>query len=257
MPYSNKSFVILISLLVVVFTGCSDSEPEPNNGGLADVSSDTETSDVDADSDVPEDSGADDTVTEDTSSSDSGPVDSGMSDDAGDWGDGDTESSDTAGMEDATNDTDSGDAVSDTEVDTGDTRNEAPGETCDVAIDVTAGGTFDGQTTVGLEDDYDASATADNCPAGSASGADIVYVVTPNSETTYTFTVEPQDASFDPFIYLRDDCAIATCLDGTVLNGPGTRESLEYTVSAGQTVYVIVDGELVTEGPFSLEVDVQ
>jgi hypothetical protein len=40
----------------------------------------------------------------------------------------------------------------------------------------------------------------------------------------------------------------------TILNGPGQPESLNVTVPGGTTAYIIVDGENVTRGPFTLTV---
>ena len=126
-----------------------------------------------------------------------------------------------------------------------------------MAVDVTTGGSFPGQSTVGQTDDYSSDPTAENCPSGLASGPDVVYVVSPASETTYEFSVTPADSAFDPFIYLRSDCSQDACLDGTVLNGAGEQESLTYTVGAGETVFVIVDGELASSGDFDFEVATQ
>ncbi len=126
------------------------------------------------------------------------------------------------------------------------------GETCDAAVDATSGGTFAGDTT-DVDDDYSTSASDDGCPSGQASGGDLVYSLAPAVETTYSIRVEP-DGNFDPFLYVKADCAAAECVDGTVLNGPGTMESLTVTVPEGATYYVVVDGELLSEGAYTLTV---
>jgi hypothetical protein len=225
----------LILCSLVALGGCKD-EDSGNNGG------------EDAASDVVEADAAEDAA-EDTAEDSAQDASDDTTDDVAE----DTAEDTVQDTEDGGDTADTADSQ-DTSEDTTDTSSANDGDTCEVAIDVTAGGTFADQTTVGFSNDYDASATADNCPAGSASGADIVYVVSPSAETTYTFTVEPQGSTYDPFIYLKSDCSADACLDGTVLNGPGVQESLEYTVAGGETVYVIVDGELVTEGAFDLTV---
>ncbi|MFP4599980.1 MAG: hypothetical protein ACLFVJ_17110 [Persicimonas sp.] len=151
--------------------------------------------------------------------------------------------------EDATDD-----AATDTGADTGaDGSREVPGDTCETAIDVTSGGSFDTETTTDATDDYSASASDENCPSGQFSGKDKVYAVSPTTTTTYEVSVVPVD-DFDPFIYTRDDCSQPACIDGTVLNGPGDPESLTFDVQGGETVFVIVDGELGSEGDYSLSV---
>ena len=126
------------------------------------------------------------------------------------------------------------------------------GDTCAMAPDVTAGGVFTGTTdTSGVVDDYGPS--AGTCPAGgSASGRDVAYALSPATTTSYTVTVTPLNATFDPLLYAQLACGTNTCLAGTTLNGPGQPESITFSVPGGQTAYVIVDGELVSKGPFEI-----
>jgi hypothetical protein len=236
-------FVILAVLLTVA--GC-DSD-DSNNGASGDVGTDIRQRDV-GERDVADDSGAEDA--EDGGADDVSDTTQDTREDAQDTVDAQPDASDAVDDSDARDV--SGDAVAD-----GDAGEAAPGDTCDVAVDVTAGGVFESQTTTGFNDDYSSDPTADNCPSGTASGPDVVYSVSPSSQTTYRFTVEPGGSTFDPFIYLRADCAQQACLAGTVLNGPGASESVEYTARAGETVFVIVDGELFSDGDFKLTVDVR
>ena len=128
------------------------------------------------------------------------------------------------------------------------------GDTCAMAPDVTAGGVFTGTTdTTGVVDDY--GPAAGTCPAGgSASGRDVAYALSPAITTSYTVTVTPLTSTFDPLLYAQLACGTNTCLAGTTLNGAGQPESITFSVTGGQTAYVIVDGELVTRGPFEISI---
>ncbi len=127
-----------------------------------------------------------------------------------------------------------------------------------MAPDVTAGGTFTGTTdATSIADDYGPSAGNGCSSGGSASGRDVAYALHPTVTTTYTVTVTPLNGTFDPMLYVQTTCGANACLAGTVLNGPGQAESVTFTVQAGVTAYVIVDGELVSKGPFTLLVLVQ
>ncbi len=128
------------------------------------------------------------------------------------------------------------------------------GDTCALATDVTAGGVFTGTTdATGIVDDYGPS--VGTCPAGgNASGRDVVYALSPATTTSYTVTVRPLNSTFDPLLYAQLACGTNTCLAGTTLNGPGQPESITFSAPGGQTVYVIVDGELVSKGPFEISI---
>ncbi len=129
------------------------------------------------------------------------------------------------------------------------------GDTCAMAPDVTAGGTFAGTTDgPALTDDYGPSGGHGCASGGNASGRDVAYALRPTQYTTYTVTVTPLDAVFDPMLYVQTACGTNECVAATVFNGPGEPESLTFTVPGGQTVFIIVDGELVTKGPFTMTV---
>ena len=129
------------------------------------------------------------------------------------------------------------------------------GDTCATAPDVTEGGVFTGSTNqdAGANDDYGPS--VGTCPAGgSASGRDVAYAITAPTTTSYTVTVTPLIGTFDPLLYAQLACGTNTCVAGTTLNGPGQPETITFSAPAGQTVYVIVDGENVTRGPFEISI---
>ena len=119
-----------------------------------------------------------------------------------------------------------------------------------MAPDVTNGGVFTGTTDVtGITDDYGPS--VGTCPSGgSASGRDVAYAITAAVTTSYTVTVTPLTSGFDPLLYAQLACGTNTCVAGTTLNVPGQPESIAFSAPAGQTVCVIVDGELSSRGPF-------
>lgn len=129
------------------------------------------------------------------------------------------------------------------------------GDTCEDAIDVTAGASLTGQTTVGATDDYEASFSGDNCPNARFSGPDRAYVVQPGTPTTYTVQVLPE-AGFDPSLYVKVDCSQEACVTGTVLNGAGVQESVTFDAPAGVPTFIIVDGEQFSEGMFDLNVTI-
>lgn len=131
------------------------------------------------------------------------------------------------------------------------------GDTCDAAPDVTVGGVFPGQSTLAATDDY--SPSGPGCPSGGmASGRDVVYRVAPASTTNYRVRVVPSEATpaFDPMLYVWASCGALNCMAGTVLNGPGQVEQVEFSVEGGASALIVVDGELVSKGDFELTVEV-
>jgi hypothetical protein len=243
---------ILVAALTgasLALSGCAADDPvdqsSRDSGG-----SEADATTVDATDTAAHDTAAHDTAAEDVAQADTAQEDAAQ---------------DTAGPQDTAGDTavdvaddvgedTSGDAASDASSDAGaDTPLQVVGDTCATAIDVTSGGIFATETTTDATDDYDASLGDGECPNGQFSGKDKVYALSPTVPTSYEVSVDPV-GNFDPFIYTRDDCSQAACLDGTVFNGPGGPESLTVDVAAGETVFVIVDGELGSEGDYSLGV---
>jgi hypothetical protein len=121
------------------------------------------------------------------------------------------------------------------------------------AISIAAGQTIDNQTTVGASDDYAARGRDEGCPNNVASGRDRVYLFNSANAGDFRVVVVPE-ASFDPAIYVRLDCANAVCVTGTVLNGEGVQESVTFTATANTDYYLIVDGELGDSGAYSIAV---
>jgi len=128
------------------------------------------------------------------------------------------------------------------------------------APDVTAGGTFLGSTFLAT-DDYSVSGMG--CPSGgAASGRDVAYLIAPSVTRAYRVRVTPLERPlgdggvirFDPMLYVQPVCGVGQCVAGTILNGVGEPEEVTFTVNAGQTVYVVVDGELASRGDFELAV---
>lgn len=128
------------------------------------------------------------------------------------------------------------------------------GDVCAQALDVSAGGVWTAQSTLNASDDYDSLPFDDGCPAGRGTGRDLTYVLNPATATRYRILVEPVEPNFDPMIYVREDCDQSVCVDGTVLNGPGSKEDLTLLVS-DVPLFVIVDGESLSNGSFTLTVE--
>ncbi|UJR81878.1 hypothetical protein [Sandaracinus amylolyticus] len=178
---------------------------------------------------------------------DAGPRDASTPVDAG----GDDAAATDAGALDASADGDAGADASSPDADTGE-----EGDTCERAIDVTAGVALTGQSTMTATDDY--GPMGPGCPAGgAASGRDLVYVVSPAAQTTYRVRVTPTTPSFDPLLYAVRACGGTGCVAGTTLNDAGEPEEITFTVDAGAIVYVVVDGELSSRGTFDLAVTLE
>lgn len=127
------------------------------------------------------------------------------------------------------------------------------GDLCATAIPIAAGQTIDNQTTVGATDDYEARARDEGCPNNAASGRDRVYIFNSPVAGNFRVTVIPE-ASFDPALYVRLDCANPVCVTGTILNGEGVQESVTFDATANTDYYLIVDGELADSGAYSISV---
>ncbi len=249
---TNRSALMLLIASFCVLSACSDDNQPANHNGAdtgadatadaaADVATDTAVRDVATGMDAATDAAVD--VAVDTAP-DTQPVDAASDVPADAGADIGVDVGPDTGTDAGTPDATSADAAT----------SASAGDTCAEALDATAGGTWDNQSTTDATDDYSASLSADNCPNGSISGKDEVWAVSPTTTTTYQVRVTPADATFDPFIYVRSDCSASACIDGTVLNGPGQAEQLTFDAPGGQTSYIIVDGELGTEGDYSISI---
>lgn len=123
-------------------------------------------------------------------------------------------------------------------------------DTCQEAINATDGLNVYA-STIGAGDDYN----PEGCVYSLFSGPDIVYYVDAEANTTYEVTVTPY-GSFDPMIYVIDDCNNQKCIYGTVLNGAGETERLTFKNETFSTkrFYIIIDGEGGDEGTFTLSI---
>lgn len=128
--------------------------------------------------------------------------------------------------------------------------NQPSNETCDTAIDATNGLSIYA-STIGANDDYN----PEECVFSLFSGGDIVYYVDAEPNDTYEVLVVPY-GSFDPMIYVYDDCSKKECLFGTVLNGAGDPEKLIFKndTFSKKRFYVVIDGEAGDEGSFQLTI---
>lgn len=120
------------------------------------------------------------------------------------------------------------------------------------AIDVGGGGVFTGMIE-DYTDDYDP--TSAGCTGFRATGGDAVYTVSGNDGDIVTATLTP---SFDGSLYAVTDCndLLGTCLDGD--DRVGVDEVIQFTLTAGQPVNIIVDGfSSSASGAYSLDVQVE
>ncbi len=130
-----------------------------------------------------------------------------------------------------------------------------PGDACpgiDVAIDTAPTAPLFG-TTAGAADDFSGEALC----AEATGSPDVVYRVTAAQAGTLNVTVTPTEAGagFDPMVYVRRgaNCAESAqfaCRDGGVAGGV---EALALGVSAGEAIYLVVDGASGTAGTFRLD----
>ncbi|MCX7959868.1 MAG: hypothetical protein N3B13_12575, partial [Deltaproteobacteria bacterium] len=128
--------------------------------------------------------------------------------------------------------------------------NQPSNETCNTAIDATNGiSTY--ASTIGAQDDYN----PEKCVFSMFSGGDIVYYVDAEPNATYEVLVTPY-GSFDPMIYVYDDCSKKECLYGTVLNGAGDPEKLTFKneTFSKKRYYIVIDGEAGDDGSFQLTI---
>lgn len=254
----SRSIALVTCVLLWGVLGCGSKEPgaTPTSDVGFDAVSRTDTSvqeDVmpnrDTTTPVP-DASTSDTSTNDTSTSDTSTEDTASDQDATLDGGSEDASSEDASSEDTG---DAGDG--DVEEDTGPV--ELLGDTCATAVDVTAGGSWEDQTTIGYTDNYETPPGNNGCPSNRNSGLDRTYFVAPPVTREYRVRVEPTTATFDPAIYVKSDCAQAVCINGTTLNGPGTSESVTFIIQGGQTAFIIIDGEgFRNAGDYTLTVEI-
>jgi hypothetical protein len=98
--------------------------------------------------------------------------------------------------------------------------------------------------TTGARDDYSISSSppyASACRPYFFSGRDLTYQVTAAATGTMTATLTPQGL-FDPaLLLLQPTCGAASCVRVSDTGGPGMAEALTFSVTAGQTYFLVVD----------------
>lgn len=122
------------------------------------------------------------------------------------------------------------------------------GDNCTSATVIAPSGLpfIEDSTTLGAANDIDP--TAAGCAQGG--GSDVVYSFTPTETAVYAIGVTPFINEFDMSLYVVTDCsaAFASCVAGANENGPGRGETLNVTLAAGNTYFVVVDGTTATAG---------
>ncbi|MBA2662299.1 MAG: hypothetical protein H0U74_08385 [Bradymonadaceae bacterium] len=237
----RNTFVVCVAIAMLAQVACSD-DPVRATPPTADTGTDTVTQ---------QDTSTTPDTVQDTATEPDAPdeTDTPLSTDIAqsDVVEGDVEPGDTSEPEDAGDTSEPGDDASeDASEDVGDPG--LVGDTCADAFNVTAGGTWANQTTTGYTDSYSAKAQGNSgCPVALVSGPDRVYSVSPAVATSYQVTVVPT-GTYDPLLYVRLDCAANACIAGTKFNGPGQQEQVSFSVAAGQTAFIIVDGDGLTIG---------
>lgn len=129
------------------------------------------------------------------------------------------------------------------------------GDACGKAFPITASGTIQG-TYSGFTSQYDP--TSSGCTTYSEKGPDIAYSIALMAGQKVSATLTP-GANEDVALYIVTDCAqLTSCVAASDTGFDGDPESLTYTATAMQTVYLIVDSyDETTAGPYSLSVTIQ
>jgi cysteine-rich repeat protein len=111
----------------------------------------------------------------------------------------------------------------------------------------------------GFADDYDPGDLG--CTTGSEAGPDVAYSITLPAGKTLTAKVTPDPVAMqDVAVYLVTDCSnvLDSCLMGSDGGGGGMDETVSYTATATQTIFIIVDTFKSTAvGKYTLDVTVQ
>ncbi|MEW6434470.1 MAG: hypothetical protein AB1730_23460 [Myxococcota bacterium] len=117
-------------------------------------------------------------------------------------------------------------------------------DTCTAPGVVTQGATGVTGDTTGAKDDYSISSSPNYsaaCRQYFFSGRDLAYQYTASTTGTVTATLTPQGL-FDPaLMLLQPACGAASCVRFSDSGGPGVAESFTFSVTAGQTYYLVVD----------------
>lgn len=126
------------------------------------------------------------------------------------------------------------------------------GDTCADAFQITANGSYFGDTLT-ANDDYSAS---NSCTGFSSSGPDVVYQLSLQPGDRLQASLAPANGqSWDTSIYLVTSCAdvAQSCVAG---QDNGNPEQIDYTAASGGTFFLIVDGFAGQGGPYTLDVNI-
>ncbi len=100
-----------------------------------------------------------------------------------------------------------------------------------------------------------------DCIGAIGSGPERVFLFTAPDTDDYRITVDPQNDTFDPMIYVQESCNDSTpCIAGTRLQGPGGTDVTTVSITGGFSVVITVDTDLGAGGdsgggPFSIVVE--
>ncbi len=141
-------------------------------------------------------------------------------------------------------------------VDTGAPRPVPANDTCAAAtvLDVSTGSAqVSGSTYRGTNDADPGSA----CTGSTTSGPDVFYAVSLGAGQTLKATATPS-GSYDTALYVLPACGSTSCLAGSDASFTSGAETVTYTATSAQTVYLGVDGYQAGDaGDFDLQVTVQ
>lgn len=117
-------------------------------------------------------------------------------------------------------------------------------DSCTAPAAVMQGPTGVSGDTTGARDDYSISSTpnySSACRTYFFSGRDLAYQYTASATGTVTASLVPQGL-FDPaLMLLQPVCGAASCVRFSDSGGPGVPESFTFSVTQGQTYYLVVD----------------
>ncbi len=124
------------------------------------------------------------------------------------------------------------------------------GDQCSAAFDITASGTFTGNTQTAVDDYREVSA----CTTHEATGPDQVYRVSLAAGDRLRATLTPGTPTWDASLYLLTSCAsvASSCVAGSDRGNP---ESIDYVAPSAGTYYLVVDGFRGAGGAYALEVE--
>lgn len=124
------------------------------------------------------------------------------------------------------------------------------GDQCSTAFDITASGTYTGNTLTAVDDYREVSA----CTGFEAAGADQVYRVSLVAGDRLRASLLPGAPSWDASLYLLTSCAqiAASCVAGSDRGNP---ETIDYVAPSAGTYYLVVDGFRGAGGSYGLEIE--